>query len=469
MLENPHIQSIHCIGIGGIGVGGVAELLNAKGYKVTGSDAYTNAMTKRLQAMGIPIYEGHKAEHVREADLVVYSSAIQESNPEIQAARELGIPVIKRAQMLAELMQNKISIAVSGTHGKTTTTGMAAYVLDQANASPSFMIGGYLNGYASPSQFGKGEHFVVEADESDASFLFLSSNISIVTNIDADHLETYDGNFSKLEKTFVNFLNKLPDEGLAILEMDDPTVCRVAESIHARHVFYGERPEADYQLLNFQQTGLQSQFTVRRKNKASLNVILNMPGKHNALNAIAIIALADELKLEEAAVLRALKTFPGTQRRFFVHGEIEFEKGSALVIDDYGHHPSEIKATLDAARRAFPHQRLVLAYQPHRYTRTRDLMDSFAETLSQADVLILLGVYSAGEQPIEGADSYALCHAIEQLGMCSPILVPQLENLMSQLHHTVQPNDVVILQGAGSIGGIAASLSAQKAVLVESP
>ncbi|MDF1654211.1 MAG: UDP-N-acetylmuramate--L-alanine ligase [Coxiellaceae bacterium] len=448
------------MGVGGVGMCGVAEILRAHGYEVTGSDIKESANTQRLQALGVDITIGHNAENVKRADAVVYSSAISDSNPEWQAAKAKGIPVIKRAEMLAELMHLEHGIAIAGTHGKTTTTSLVTHLLLKADLNPSFAIGGELKGINRYANLGAGDYFVAEADESDASFLHYAPEIAVVTNIDADHMETYAGSFDKLKQTFTEFLHNIAQGGLAVLAYDDETVRELIPQVKCRVITYGFHADADVQVLQFSQKGLKSHFTVRWKDGREHAFCLNFPGQHNVLNAVAALCIADELNVDMAVVAQAFADFPGVGRRFHVHGSLPVSGGEALIIDDYGHHPHEVKVTLQAARQAWPDQRLVLVFQPHRYTRTRDLLLDFAQSLAEADVLVLLEVFSAGETPIENADSQALCQSIADIGKVIPIFVPDDKQLASTLQKVLQANDIVLMQGAGSIGAMAKQLLA---------
>ena len=450
------LKHIHLIGIGGAGMGGIAEVLHNQGFSVSGSDQSDNAMTKRLKKLGLTIYKGHDARYVAGAEVVVRSSAVQEDNVELQYAREHHIPVVMRAEMLAELMRFHHGIAIAGTHGKTTTTSLAASVLAEAGLDPTFVIGGLLNSAGTNARLGKGQFFVVEADESDASFLLLTPIVAIVTNIDEDHMETYSGDFQRLQQTFLQFIHHLPFYGAAIVCVDDPVIRQLLPQISRRILSYGIENEADIQAVNIVQRGIRTEFEVlRRGKKGSLHLCLNLAGRHNVLNALSIVGLAELLNIDDASLSKALSEFQGIGRRFQIYGEYQPKKElSVLVVDDYGHHPREVAATLAAARAAWPQRRLVLAYQPHRYTRTRDLLDDFAAVLSTVDVLLLLDVYSAGEDPIPGADSRALCRAIRERGQIEPILVGEVSKLPELLKTVLQHEDVLLTQGAGSIGTV---------------
>ncbi len=457
------IRRIHLIGIGGAGMGGIAEVLHNQGFNVTGSDSGDNAMTQRLKKLGITVYQGHDARHVEGAEVVVRSSAVAEDNVEVVYAQAHKIPVVMRAQMLAELMRFHHGIAIAGTHGKTTTTSLAASVLAEAGLDPTFVIGGLLNSAGTNARLGKGQFFVVEADESDASFLLLTPILAIVTNIDMDHMETYAGDFQRLQQTFLQFIHHLPFYGAAILCLDDPIIAQLLPQISRRMVTYGIDSAADVRAIDIVQHGVQTEFTVLRKGKAPLALKLNLAGRHNVLNALSIVALAEILDIDDASLTRAFAEFQGIGRRFQIYGEYKPKLDvSVLVVDDYGHHPREVAATLAAARAAWPERRLVLAYQPHRYTRTRDLLDDFVEVLSSVDVLLLLEIYAAGEEPIAGINSRALARAIRERGKVEPILVGEIAQLPELLGSVLKQNDVLLTQGAGSIGGVAKMLLSQK-------
>lgn len=453
------IRCAHFVGIGGAGMGGIAEVLINLGYRVSGSDLRENAVTRRLAAQGARIWIGHAAEHVAECDVVVVSSAVNEQNPEVMAARARRIPVVPRAEMLAEIMRFRHGIAVAGTHGKTTTTSLVASLLAEGGLDPTFVIGGRLNSADSHARLGTGRYLVAEADESDASFLYLQPMLAIVTNIDADHLSAYEGDFQRLRQTFVEFLHHLPFYGLAVLCLDDRNVRDVLPEITRQFCTYGiDAGEADVRALNIRQQGMQMHFEIHQAEHAPLEVVLNLPGRHNVLNALAAVAVARELGVSDRAIQHALETFAGIDRRFQVNGEVQVGDGSVLLIDDYGHHPSEIAATLQAVRNGWPQRRLVVAFQPHRYTRTRDLLDDFAQVLADPDVLLVSEVYSAGEAPIPGADGRALCRAVRSRGRVDPVFVEDIESLPGVLKDLLQPGDVVLTLGAGSIGAVAARL-----------
>jgi len=459
-----HIKHIHFVGIGGVGMAGIAEVLLRQGYTVSGSDLSENALTQWLKVMGAIIFTGHNADHVKEADVIVRSSAIDTDNPELVAARLARIPIVPRAEMLGELMRFRYGIAISGTHGKTTTTSLVTSILAEAGLDPTFVIGGRLNSAGSNARLGRGHYLVAEADESDASFLFLQPMISIVTNIDQDHMSTYKNDFEQLKETFIKFLHRLPFYGLAVLCIDDPIVREILPSISRPIVTYGLSDEADFKTLSYKQQGMRTQFTVKRpKGLPSLEVTLNLPGRHNVLNALAAIAVASELKVSDRAISEALEHFAGIGRRFQIYGDFSLEKGGQVtLVDDYGHHPREIAATLQAARESWPERRLVMVYQPHRYTRTRDLFHDFCQVLSAPDKLLLLDVYSAGEAFIEGADGMSLCRGIEAYGKTLPIFIDEHQKLPSLIEKELEDGDILLMQGAGNIGGLAARLAASK-------
>lgn len=459
LLDNKNIKHIHCLGIGGIGVSALAEIFLKKGYRVTGSDISHSKNTERLQLLGAEITFNHEGTAITKADCAIYSSAIETNNPELMAAKRANIPLVKRGQMLANLMTDYHSIAVAGTHGKTTTSAMLANAFIKANLDPTFMVGGVLNDCQTPARVGKGRYFIAEADESDASFLFMKPNIAIVTNIDADHLNTYGGNFNHLKQTYMQFLHQITESGMAVLCIDDPIIQRLIPTLSQRIVTYGFSPAADYHADNYFQKGIQSYFkTCDTDHVTHLSVKLNMPGRHNALNALAVIAVADLIGMDESALLQSLAEFPGVERRFSIRGNMIVSNGYALILEDYGHHPNEIRATLAAARAAWPNRRIVLVFQPHRYTRTRDLMTEFVFVLMKTDLLVLLEVYSAGESIIPEASGKSLLKSIEQNIPKKPIFVSHLQDLPVILETVVQSGDIVILQGAGNIGSIATTL-----------
>ncbi|CAM4162710.1 UDP-N-acetylmuramate--L-alanine ligase [Shewanella aquimarina] len=457
--EMRRVKRIHFVGIGGAGMGGIAEVLVNEGYRLSGSDIAENAVTARLKRLGAAIFIGHHADQVEGADVVVVSTAIDASNPEILAAQERRIPIVRRAEMLAELMRYRHGVAVAGTHGKTTTTSLIASVYGQAERDPTFVIGGLLNSAGTNARLGKSRYLIAEADESDASFLHLQPMVSVVTNIEADHMDTYGGDFEKLKSTFVDFLHNLPFYGVAVACIDDPVVREILPRIGRKVVTYGFSDDADVQALNFEQQGYSSRFTVRREGMTDLELRVNLPGRHNVLNALAAIAVATEDEIEDEAIIRALDEFQGIGRRFQQLGEFTTAAGEVMLVDDYGHHPSEVAATIKAARSGWPDKRLVMIYQPHRYSRTRDLYDDFVEVLAQVDCLLLLDVYSAGEAPVPGADSRALCRSIRQRGQIDPIFVAEPEQLQTILPGVLQEGDLLLTQGAGNIGAVSRQLA----------
>jgi len=461
------VRCVHFVGIGGAGMSGIAEVLHNLGYAVSGSDMRENAVTRRLADMGVRVFIGHDAAHVADCDVVVISTAIPADNPEIAAARERRIPVVPRAEMLAELMRFRFGIGVAGTHGKTTTTSLTASLLAEGGLDPTFVIGGQLNSAASHAQLGAGYYLVAEADESDASFLYLQPSMAVVTNIDADHLPTYEGDFERLRQTFIDYLHHLPFYGLAVLCLDDPQVRSILAEVTRPVITYGIDAAADVRASQVRQEGLQTHFMVQRPGHAqALVVTLNLPGRHNVLNALAAIAIATELGVSDAAIQRALAEFQGIGRRFHLAGEIAIPAGKALLVDDYAHHPREIAPTLAAARAGWPGRRLVVVFQPHRYTRTHDLFDDFIEVLSAVDVLLLCEVYAAGEAPISGADGRALARGIRARGQVDPVFVADLETLPAVLGDILEDGDILLTLGAGDIGAASARLPAVLSAMV---
>lgn len=460
--EMRRIKNIHFVGIGGAGMGGIAEVLLNEGYKVSGSDRQKNAMTARLEAHGAEVFIGHLASNVEKANVVVVSSAIDLSNPEIIAAQEARVPVIRRAEMLAELMRFRHGIAVAGTHGKTTTTSLLATIFAQAERDPTFVIGGLLNSAGTNARLGSSQYLIAEADESDASFLHLQPMVSIVTNIEADHMDTYQGDFQRMLDTYLEFLHNLPFYGLAVLCGDDPVITQLLPQIGRKYLTYGISEGVDVRATNVKYGFNQSQFTVIRKDNDPLEVHLNTAGLHNVLNSLAAITVATDEGIDDQSIVDALSAFGGIGRRFEHLGQFETGVGSAVLIDDYGHHPTEVDATIAVARNNWPDKRLVMAYQPHRFTRTRDLYEDFVRVLSKVDVLLLLEVYSAGESPIEGADSKALCRSIRKRGQLEPIYVAQKDELPILLAETLKDGDIVMTQGAGNIGQIAKHLQSME-------
>lgn len=456
--EMRRIRHIFFVGIGGAGMGGIAEVLLNEGYKVSGSDRQQNNMTRRLIGLGANIFLGHRADNVANASVVVVSSAIDACNPEIQAAQQARIPVIRRAEMLAELMRFRHGIAVAGTHGKTTTTSLIASIFADAELDPTFVIGGLLNSAGTNARLGSSRYLIAEADESDASFVHLQPMITVVTNIEADHMDTYQGDFQRMLDTYLEFLHNLPFYGLAVVCIDDPVIAELLPRIGRKTLTYGVSEEADVRALDIQHGFNQTEFKVQRKGKADLHIKLNLPGHHNVLNALAAIAVASDEGISEQNIQQALTAFEGIGRRFEQLGEFDTGNGEVVLVDDYGHHPTEVEATIKVARSNWPDRRLVMAYQPHRFTRTRDLYEDFVRVLSQVDVLLLLEVYSAGEAPIEGADSKALCRSIRKRGQLEPVYVASIQELALVLSETLANKDVLLTQGAGNIGQLARQL-----------
>lgn len=460
-LNMRRIRRVHLVGIGGAGMGGIAEVLLNLGYEVSGSDPSNNAMVMRLKALGIRIADHHAAEHVGSADVVVVSSAIASNNVELLKARESRIPIVQRAVMLAELMRFKQGVAIAGAHGKTTTTSLVTSLLAEGGLDPTFVIGGLLNSVGTNAKLGEGQYFVAEADESDASFLHLMPMIAVVTNIDKDHLENYQQDFNILKKAYLQFLHRLPFYGLAVMCIDDPEVQSILAEIARPMLTYGFSEHADIRAINFVQKIGKSEFTVLRKGHPDLNIVLNLPGQHNVLNALAAIAVVGEEGISDAVIQRGLAKFEGVGRRFQMLGNLACHsqpEKRVLMIDDYGHHPREIQVVLAAIRAGWD-RRLVMVYQPHRYTRTKALFEDFVSILSQVDVLILLEVYSAGEQAIAGADGRTLAFSIRTRGSVDPIFVSDKTELSKVLKMVLQDKDVLLMQGAGDIGALATELA----------
>ncbi|MGK2959884.1 MAG: UDP-N-acetylmuramate--L-alanine ligase [Candidatus Malihini olakiniferum] len=458
------VRHIHFIGIGGAGMGGIAEVLANEGYHISGSDLAPNTVTQQLAALGAQIYFHHRPENVKDASVVVVSSAISADNPEIVAAHEARIPVISRAEMLAELMRFRYGIAIAGTHGKTTTTAMVASIYAEAGLDPTFVNGGLVKAAGVHARLGFSRYLIAEADESDASFLYLQPMVAIVTNIEADHMDTYQGDFENLKQTFINFLHNLPFYGRAVMCVDDAVIRDLLPRVGCHITTYGFSDDADVCVAEYRQSGTQGYFTLARQGEPLLQVTLNAPGRHNALNAAAAVAVATEEGINDEIILRALSGFQGTGRRFDFLGELPLEAingnaGSVMLVDDYGHHPTEVDATIKAARAGWPEKRIVMVFQPHRFTRTRDLYDDFAHALSQVDLLMMLDVYSAGESPILGADSRSLCSTIRGRGKVDPILVTDPDMLVKLLALTLQDGDLVLIQGAGNISNLAHKLA----------
>ena len=459
------IHRVHFVGIGGVGMGGIAEVLINLGYAVQGSDVNQNPITERLANLGAKIFIGHDSGHIATADVVVVSSAIAPDNPEIVKATRQRIPVIQRAEMLAELMRFRSGIAVAGTHGKTTTTSLIASMLAEGGLDPTFVIGGRLASANANAQLGEGEYLVAEADESDTSFLHLQPVIAIVTNIDADHLESYEGDFGRLKQGFADFLHNLPFYGLAVICNDDLNARTLIPAVGRRVLTYGVSDGSDIRAEEVKSAGLASSFIIHREGHEPLEVKLNLPGFHNMLNSLAAISVATELGVSDEAIKKALLEFSGIDRRFQVLGTVTTRNGLVTFVDDYAHHPTEIAATIEAARESWPGNRLVVAFQPHRYTRTHALIDDFSEVLSGADVLLLTDIYSAGEEPITGADGRALARAVRSRGLVEPVFVEDLKELPNVLEGVIEADDVVLMLGAGNIGALAKCLPDQLAVM----
>jgi UDP-N-acetylmuramate--alanine ligase len=457
---------VHFIGIGGSGMSGIAEVMVTLGYQVSGSDQSDSNATKRLQAMGATIFKGHAAENIAGADVVVVSSAIKADNAERLAAKAQRIPVVPRAEMLAELMRFKRGIAIAGTHGKTTTTSLTASVLREGGLDPTFVIGGQLLSAGANAQLGTGEWLVAEADESDGSFLRLNPLVAVVTNIEADHLENYGGDFNRVKQAFSEFLHRLPFYGLAVLCIEDEEVRVLAHEMPRHCITYGFRPEADVRATDISQVAGQMHFTMHLPDGKTQAVVLNLPGNHNVLNALAAAAIAWQLGVTREHIASALQKFEGIGRRFNIKGELALRKGKALLVDDYGHHPSELAAVFAAARGGWPDKRMVVAFQPHRYSRTRDLFDEFTAVLSTADAVVLTDVYAAGEVPVLGADAKSLARSIRARGRLDPVVVAAASELRSVLADVLKDGDLLLLMGAGDIGAVCNEL-AQHGLILE--
>ena len=458
--EMRRIKRIHFIGIGGVGMCGIAEVLCNQGYLISGSDIKASATTARLEGLGTKIFIGHNADNVSGVDVVVTSTAVDETNPEIVTARAARIPIVRRAEMLAELMRYRHGVAVAGTHGKTTTTSLLASVFAQGDLDPTFVIGGRLNSAGTNARLGASRYLIAEADESDASFLHLQPMVAIVTNIDADHMDTYGGDFNVLKQTFVDFLHNLPFYGLAVLCTDDAVVAEIRERVNRPIITYGLEEGADYRAVEVSQQGMHTHFTVLRPDQhQDLQVTVNMPGNHNVLNALAAIAVATDEGIDDDSITKALKDFSGVARRFQVLDDLTVVGGSIMLVDDYGHHPREIQVTIEAVRKGWPGRRIVMINQPHRYTRTRDLYEDYVQVLSEVDSLLLLEVYGAGEEPIASADSRSLCRSIRQRGQLEPIFVDSIGEVAPILNNILRPGDILLTQGAGDITALAHSLS----------
>ena len=453
------INNVHFVGIGGSGMSGIAEVMLSLGYKVQGSDLNPNKQTERLESQGARIYIGHASENIKDADAIVVSSAVENDNPEITYARKQLMPVVSRAEMLAELMRFRYSVAVAGTHGKTTTTSLIASILAEGDLDPTFVIGGRLKSADTNARLGQGEYLVAEADESDASFIHLKPMLAVVTNIDADHMSTYDDDIEKLKRSFIKFLRNLPFYGLAVVCIDDPGVNDVIHEIRRSVISYGIHKDSDIRATNIVFNKSTSEFDVIKKSSEDiLHIKLHLPGLHNVRNALAAIAVADELQVSDKVIIKSLREFEGIDRRFQLIGNIETESGTVMLVDDYGHHPTEIEATLAAAKSGWPGKRIVLIFQPHRYSRTQDLMDDFVNILSEADILILLDVYAAGEEPIPGADGRAIAKAIRARESIEPIFVESFDNLEKILLDLMKDGDLILTMGAGDISNYALGL-----------
>ena len=463
------IERIHFVGIGGTGMSGIAEVLSNLGYQVSGSDIKESPTTQRLQALGVLIFIGHQAQNIENTDVVVVSTAIDRTNPEVDSAYQHRIPVIPRAEMLAELMRFRYGIAVAGTHGKTTTTSLIASILAEGNLDPTFVIGGRLNSAGTNAKLGTGDYLLAEADESDASFLHLQPMVAVVTNIDQDHMETYGGSYQRLKETFIEFLHHLPFYGLAVMCLDDEGVREILPKLSKPIKTYGVHENADIRAVEIKQKGFITSFKVLRgEGYQPLLINLNMPGWHNMLNALAAISIATHLDVADEAIVKSLAEFKGIGRRFQIQGDVAIKEGIVTLVDDYGHHPREVEATMEALRQAYPERRAVIVFQPHRYTRTRDLFEDFVKALSQADVLILLDIYPAGEKIISNADGKTLCRAIRTRGQVDPIFVKNKDDLLNVLSGIVQVNDVLLTMGAGDVGKIASDLSEKLAKALNS-
>jgi len=465
--EMRRVKCIHFVGIGGAGMGGIAEVLLNEGYQISGSDIGENQVVQRLRALGAEIVIGHNSDNISQASVIVVSTAINADNPELLAAKEQRIPVVRRAEMLAELMRFRHGIAIAGTHGKTTTTSLIASIFAQGQLDPTFVIGGLLNSAGTNARLGTSRYLVAEADESDASFLHLQPMVAVITNIDADHMETYQGDFEKLKDTYIEFLHNLPFYGLAVVCIDNPVVRELLPRISRQVITYGFSEDADVKAVNYQQQGSVSNFTVEIEGQAPLKMSVNLPGQHNVLNALAGIAVAKDEGVGDKAICQALTEFAGIGRRFEQLADLSTDAGNMVLVDDYGHHPSEVKATILAMRQGWPDKRLVMVFQPHRYSRTRDLYEDFVEVLSEVDCLFLLDVYAAGETPIASADSKSLTRSIRQRGQLEPVYVSDADKLPELLATQLQDNDMIITQGAGSIGVVARNLASHE--LLNSP
>lgn len=465
--EMRRIHTIHFVGIGGSGMCGIAEVLLNQGYNISGSDIRQSPVTERLQGLGAKIFIDHQAANVAEADVVVTSTAVSSENPEVAEARANRVPVVPRAEMLAELMRYRHGIAVAGTHGKTTTTSLLASVLGYGGMDPTFVIGGRLNSAGTNAKLGGSRYLVAEADESDASFLHLQPMVAIVTNIDADHMSTYGGDFGKLKKTFIDFLHNLPFYGVAVVCIDCPVVRELLPSIKRQVITYGFSDDADFQAVDVCQSGMKTTFNLVRNNYKDLArrkqpVEIHIPGRHNVLNALATFAVASDEGLPDQVIADGLGKFEGVGRRFQVHGDFETAAGNIMLVDDYGHHPTEVQATINAVRQGWDDKRLVMIYQPHRYSRTHDLYEDFVDVLSQVDVLLLMEVFAAGEEPVPGADSRSLCRSIRQRGTMEPIFINRPQDIEEVLAGVLNDGDLLLTQGAGDIGALSVKLGQSK-------
>ncbi|SPX85678.1 UDP-N-acetylmuramate--L-alanine ligase [Moraxella ovis] len=455
--EMRRINTIHFVGIGGAGMCGIAEVLFNQGYTVTGSDIKESPVTKRLESLGVTVFIGHDSSNIKDADVLVVSSAIDKTNPEIQNALQARLPVVRRADMLGELMRYRHSIAVAGAHGKTTTTSLLTMMLTEAGLDPTYVIGGKLNASGKNASLGSSRYLVAEADESDASFLSLRPMAAIVTNIDEDHMETYGGSFDKLKQAYIQFLQNMPFYGLAVICGDDQELSGMIDDIARPVLTFGFGSHNDVQATHLEVEGTRTHFTVLRKDREPLRLTLNIPGEHNVLNALAAITLATDEGVDDEAIVRAVSKFAGVGRRFEQQADIAVDGGNVLLIDDYGHHPTEVLATIKAARQSYPERRLVMMFQPHRYSRTRDCFDEFVEVLSNVDELLLLDVYPAGEALIVGADTKSLARSIRLRGQVEPTLVDK-ENLAPVMQRVLKAGDLLITQGAGNVGHICLDL-----------
>lgn len=457
--EMRRVKRIHFVGIGGAGMCGIAEVLLNLGYRISGSDLKAGPTTARLQQLGARIAIGHSGDNIADSDVVVTSSAVKESNPEVEAARAKRVPIVRRAEMLAELMRYRHGIAVAGTHGKTTTTSLITSIFAEAGLDPTFVIGGLVNSAGTNAALGESRYLVAEADESDASFLHLQPMVSVVTNIEADHMATYNGDFSQLKRTFIEFLHNLPFYGVAVVCIDDPVVREIQADIGRQTLTYGFSDDADFRIENLVKKGLQSTFDVRRPDGSVLPLCIHQPGVHNVLNATAAVAVATDEGLEDDPIARGIANFQGVGRRFQRYGELALADGTFMLVDDYGHHPTEVAATIAACRQAWPDRRVVMLYQPHRYSRTKDLYEDFVRVLGTVDKLLLLDVYSAGEDAIPGADSRSLCRSIRLQGGMEPVFIESTDAAARVLKNVLLPGDVLMTQGAGNIGALAQQLA----------